>query len=136
MNALRTALYSLLLLILSAPLMAQGTYTQIDVPGSLATICSGIDSNGDIVGFYADDTTLHGFLLSAGVYTTIDYPGAAETTLRGVNDAGKIVGFTLPGDRIPLRCFNTVLYRDQLPKRAGYVSLRHQRFGNDCRYLF
>ena len=33
MNALRTALGSLLLLIATTPLMAQGTYTQIDVPG-------------------------------------------------------------------------------------------------------
>ena len=96
MNALRITLCSLLLLIATVPLIAQGTYTQIDVPGSLGTICSGIDTNGDIVGFYADATTLHGFLLSGGVYTTIDYPGAQETTLRGVNDSGKIVGFTNP----------------------------------------
>ena len=74
--------------------MAQGTYTQIDVPGSIATICSGINTNGDIVGWYVDATKVHGFLLSGGVYTTIDYPGAPETTLRGVNDAGEIVGFT------------------------------------------
>jgi hypothetical protein len=61
------------LLFATAPLaLAQGTYTQIDVPGSILTFVSGIDTAGDIVGSYADPTSRrHGFLLSGGVYTTI-----------------------------------------------------------------
>src|SRR5580704_6886148 len=66
-----------LFLFMSAPLsVAQGTYMQIDVPGSIDTALRGINSEGDISGFYVDDSlgNDHGFLLSGGSYMTIDYP--------------------------------------------------------------
>ena len=99
MNFPRIALCSLLILVAAAPLMAQGTYTQIDVPGSLNTLAFGINTGGDVVGLYADSTGFaHGFLLSGGTYTTIDYPTSGlETELYGVNDVGQIVGFTFGG---------------------------------------
>lgn len=84
-----------LLLFVSAPLaVAQGTYTQIDVPGAAATLAAGIDSAGDISGLYVDATigNSHGFLLSGGTYTTIDYPGFLGTFLYGMNDVGQSVG--------------------------------------------
>ena len=94
MNALRNALCSLLLLIATVPLMAQGTYTQIDVPGAIyGTQVSAINTAGDIIGFYVDGSATHGFLLSGGVYSTIDYPGATYTYLNGINDLGQIVGY-------------------------------------------
>ncbi len=72
---------------------AQATYTQIDVPGSVATICLGINAVGEIVGGYSDSGLKgHGFVLSGGVYTTIDYPGAEATGAYGINDVGQIVG--------------------------------------------
>ena len=65
MNVLRIALCSLLLLTATAPLMAQGTYTQIDYPGSIVTYLTGVNDTGDIVGYYADsDGVAHGFILS------------------------------------------------------------------------
>jgi probable HAF family extracellular repeat protein len=84
----------LLVLAASAPLaLAQGTYTQIDVPGAVSTLATGINAAGDIVGAYDDASGVsHGFLLSGGVYTTIDYPGAAYTSVTGINDVGQIVG--------------------------------------------
>jgi len=96
MNALRITLCSLLLLISTAPLMAQGTYTQIDVPNGInGTFVQGTDSIGDLVGSYIDvDFNTHGFLFSGGVYTTIDYPGATYTLLTAINDVGQIVGVT------------------------------------------
>ena len=94
MNAPRTALYSLLLLIATAPLMAQGTYTQIDYPGATATLCSGINSAGDISGTYYDaSNNSHGFLVRNGVYVSVDYPGLANTVLGGLNDFGDVVGY-------------------------------------------
>ena len=54
MTAPRIALCSLLLLIATAPLVAQGTYTQFDVPGSSYTLGFGINTAGDIVGGYGD----------------------------------------------------------------------------------
>src|SRR5437773_384935 len=67
------------LLIVSGPLaLAQGTYMQIDDPNAVGqTYCYGVDTAGDIMGYYVDGSGIpHGFLLSAGTYTTIDYPGA------------------------------------------------------------
>jgi hypothetical protein len=87
---------SMLFVIASVSLMtAQGTYTQIDFPGALATVPTGVNAHGDIVGYYVDSTgNTDGFLLSGGSYTTIMYPGAASTQLSGINDSGKIVGFS------------------------------------------
>ncbi|MBZ5599151.1 MAG: hypothetical protein LAN83_12605 [Acidobacteriia bacterium] len=89
----------LLLLAASAPrALAQGTYTQIDVPGATATFVEGIDTAGDVVGYYADSSsTYHGFLLSSGTYTTIDPPGSTHTIAVGINDEGQIVGSATTG---------------------------------------
>jgi len=82
--------------LLSAPAaLAQGTYTQIDVPGAYSTSCSGINTAGDVIGNYVDTSgDYHGFLLSGGAYTTIDYPSAQDTYLYGFNDAGQFVGWS------------------------------------------
>ena len=97
METLRKTIFrSVLLLIAFVPLaLAQGTYTQIDVPGASGTWVSGIDTAGDVVGYYIDSSQVHhGFLLSSGIYTTIDDPSGDETYLYGINDNGKIVGFS------------------------------------------
>jgi len=86
--------FAVLLLTASVPLaLAQGTYTQIDVPGSLGTECLSVDSAGDLIGEYIDSSdNWHGFLYSNGVVTNIDYPGASYTYPFGINDVGQIVG--------------------------------------------
>jgi hypothetical protein len=38
-----------------------------------------INTSGQIVGYYFDGSTNHGFLDSGGTYTTIDYPGSTAT---------------------------------------------------------
>jgi probable HAF family extracellular repeat protein len=84
----------------SAPLaLAQGTYTQIDEPDALfGTFCSGINTAGDIIGFYTiPGNYTNGFLLSGGTYTVINYPRVAGTILTGINDKGMIVGYTASG---------------------------------------
>jgi uncharacterized membrane protein len=97
MSSSRIALCSLaVILFVASPLaLAQGTYTQIDYPGSDGSVTLGINSAGDIVGYYTveGDTVTHGFMISAGTYTTIDYPGASATVLTGLNDVGQIVGY-------------------------------------------
>jgi probable HAF family extracellular repeat protein len=80
-------------LTLVATALAQGTYTQIDPPGSTLTRCQGINSAGEIVGFYVENAIYHGFTLINGTYTTLDYPNA-NTYLNGVNDLGQIVGYS------------------------------------------
>jgi probable HAF family extracellular repeat protein len=80
----------------SVPLaLAQGTYTQIDVPGAAQTQCGAINAAGDIAGAYVDGSgNTHGFVLRAGTYSTIDYPGSSVTYLAGINDVGQVVGGT------------------------------------------
>jgi uncharacterized membrane protein len=74
-------------------------YAAIDVPGATLTNAQGINSRGDIVGFYVSSARTHGFLLSEGTLTAIDYPGAAYTDARGINARGEIVGaYRLPGE--------------------------------------
>ena len=105
------------LLLISAPAAArQYAYTSLNVsceagattcpagltPGAVATQTSvrGINSSGDMVGFYTDSTgRQHGFLLQDGLYTTIDFPlaGVRGTIANGINPQGEIVGqFVLP----------------------------------------
>jgi uncharacterized membrane protein len=65
----------------------------MNVPGAAATQAFGIDSPGQIVGFYFDAAgTPHGFLRDKGGFNTIDVPGALETFAFGINPAGQIVG--------------------------------------------
>jgi hypothetical protein len=88
---LRKVLLSLAVLLLATVqlVLAQGTYTQIDVPGATLTVALGIDNASDVSGFYEDAAQVyHGFLLSSGVYSTIDYPGAVSTQVAGVSSAG------------------------------------------------
>jgi probable HAF family extracellular repeat protein len=90
----KTILSLAVFLIASVPLaLAQGTYTQIDGPGAGYTVCSGINSAGNIAGTYNSGGTTHGFLLSGGTYITIDYPGRISTYLSGINDLNQVVGY-------------------------------------------
>ena len=86
----------ILLLILaasSALAAAQGTYTQMDFPGSVLTWGTAINTAGDIVGFYqTSGIVYHGFVFRNGVYTTIDYPSSTLTVPYGINNLGQIVG--------------------------------------------
>jgi len=40
----------------------QGAFTTIDSPGSTATTATGINADGDIVGFYITSGVIHGFV--------------------------------------------------------------------------
>jgi uncharacterized membrane protein len=74
---------------------AQLTFTTIDVPGAGVTGVYGINSAGDMVGYYGTDTNdphKHGFLLKAGLFTYLDYPGAYATFAYGINNSGLVVG--------------------------------------------
>jgi probable HAF family extracellular repeat protein len=57
------------------------------------TTAFGINTSGQIVGNYHDNSGYHGFLLSDGVYTTLDDPLATQYTYAfGINNAGQVVG--------------------------------------------
>ena len=80
MKTRRVILALVVLMAVSVPLLAQGTYTQIDVPGASNTYCAGIDKAGGVTGSYADsDGRWHGFFLRNGTYRFFDYPGGEDT---------------------------------------------------------
>ena len=82
-----------LLLLCSCAAGADSGFTLIDYPGASSTQAWGINSRGDIPGYYTGaDNNTHGFLMNGGHYTAIDYPGAAGTGANGINNSGQIVG--------------------------------------------
>jgi uncharacterized membrane protein len=70
-----------------------GAYQILSVPGSTASIATGTNGGGLIVGVYEDlGGVLRGFVNNGGIFSTVDFPGATGTQAIGVNDAGQIVG--------------------------------------------
>jgi probable HAF family extracellular repeat protein len=67
------------------------SFETIAYPGA-NTHATGINDSGQIVGFYADASGVHGYLYEESEFTTVDYPGALGTYLGGINNQGQIVG--------------------------------------------
>jgi probable HAF family extracellular repeat protein len=88
-----------LILVVTSPAFAY-TFTNLDIPGSVATYPSGINSRGEIVGYYWDGDYVHGFVLNKDVFTTIDVPGAIATSPSGINSRGQIAGYYWDGDYV------------------------------------
>lgn len=71
------------------------TFKNIDVPGATATIPSGINNSGAIVGLFLDSNgAFHGYLADKeGTFLNeIHFPGAVQTEPFGINEKGDIVG--------------------------------------------
>lgn len=75
---------------LAAP--AEPTYTDVVVPGALATYVTGINDLGVLSGYYLDAAGQHGFLDDHGAIVTVDVPGSVEVALTSVNNAGTATG--------------------------------------------
>ena len=70
-----------------------GVYQILTVPSSTASLATGINGAGLIVGVYEDlSGVLRGFANNGGTFSNVDFPGATGTQAIGVNDAGQIVG--------------------------------------------
>jgi hypothetical protein len=94
MNVSTIRVLALVGLMSVAPVVLADTYATIEFPGAITTDPSGINSSGEIVGSYADNTgARHGFRLNDGTFSTIDYPGAVQTEVISVNSRGDIAGF-------------------------------------------
>jgi probable HAF family extracellular repeat protein len=82
-----------LLLLSAGAAGADSRFTLIDYPDAASTQAWGINSRGDIVGFYTGaDKNSHGFLFNGGRYTAINYPGATVSFANGINPQGDVVG--------------------------------------------
>ena len=70
------------------------TYKPINVPGSIASFATDINSAGDVVYQFFDSSHVsHGALLQAGKYYKFNYPKAVFTYGGGINDKSTIVGW-------------------------------------------
>ena len=70
-----------------------GAYQIFTVPSSNASVATGINGAGLIVGAHEDLAGVgHGFAKNGGTFSNVDFPGATWTQAIGVNDAGQIVG--------------------------------------------
>jgi probable HAF family extracellular repeat protein len=84
--------------------MAQQTYTftSIDYPNAPSTNVNGINSKGDVVGYYEyidkkGSTFDLGFVRGAnGTFKTFEVPGATETDAAGISNSLVIVGSSYP----------------------------------------
>jgi hypothetical protein len=65
-----------------------GVYSPFNFYGAIQTILTGINNNGDIVGYYSNTVGQVGFAYEAGVFTTLE-EGYIPT---GINDLDQIVG--------------------------------------------
>ena len=93
MTTRRISILCSMLMLLADVAVAQGTYTQIDFPNAGSTYCVGIDSSGNISGFYADTVSSYqGFILSKGNFSSVSYPGEVSTFLEGLNDVSQVAG--------------------------------------------
>lgn len=94
---------------LSSTCMADFAYSPIDVPGAVATVARGINTSGEIVGFYQKTACSNydmnvpncptlGFKYVNNTYTTVMVPNSTATAVNGLNDLGDMVGFYTKAD--------------------------------------
>jgi probable HAF family extracellular repeat protein len=77
------------------------SYAPLSVPGAIYSGGYGINTPGEIVGWYEDSSDdVHGFLYDGSRYTTIDYPGGGSTRAWDINDAGLIVGYYIDSNAV------------------------------------
>lgn len=80
-------------------LRAQVVYKDFGRPpgdvGAPTTTVIGINSAGDIVGYYIDYPARndHSFLISQGSFYGISFPGVASTRVQAINNSGQMVGY-------------------------------------------
>jgi hypothetical protein len=74
-----------------------GSMKVVDFPGAFHTEVLGINTGGDIVGYWvapnAPWPSYHGFRSSKGSLISLDYPGAVATVAFGIDDNGDIAGW-------------------------------------------
>ncbi len=73
-------------------------FVTVDVPGALGTAVYGIDGN-NIVGYYYDSTTSHGFLYDGTTFTTLDHPDQVFGTAAYGISGNTIVGTYYTGQQ-------------------------------------
>jgi uncharacterized membrane protein len=100
------------------------TFTELSFPGSTATVASGINDAGHIVGAYWKEARAYGFVYWDGAYTTIQYPNALQTQLQDITREGDIVGSYGASDGETGMSINGFV----LTRSGEFKDLRHASF--------
>jgi hypothetical protein len=80
---------------------ATRVYTAIKISGAVDSTATGINNNGDIVGFATDSAgNTFSWLLKGGHVSTLQFPGGNTTEAFGVNDHDEIVGTYLDASNV------------------------------------
>ena len=80
-------------------LLSGGNFQTIDVPDSTFTWITGMNPEGDLVGFDNDQNgNQHGFVLSDGKFIPIDVPRAISSEGNGIDPEGNVVGRYVTAD--------------------------------------
>ena len=75
---------------------ANGVYTAINAPGSSRTVATGINDNGDVVGYYLSNNQ-YGFIDHNGVFTSfVAATNEGSIMPLSINDNGDVVGYYNP----------------------------------------
>lgn len=86
------------------------TFTELAYPGAKGTVASGINGEGDVVGWYEKGNDTYAFLYKQGQYSSIEFPGAGLTQLTGISDNGEMAGaYRLRDEKHPLAYHGFVL---------------------------
>jgi hypothetical protein len=84
-------------------------FRNIDPPGSVRSVATGINERNEIIGVYRlSGGQDQGFLLRDGQYTALNYPGAITTIPYSINDIGDVAG----------------IYTDASGRGHGFVATR------------
>ncbi|HKD81861.1 MAG TPA: hypothetical protein VKH81_19360 [Candidatus Angelobacter sp.] len=105
----------------SAFAQTSASFVPINFPGAFATGARGVNSHGEIVGWFqlrtdclpeesgipfcigalgSQQLASHGFILLNGKFTRFDFPGATATAILGVNELGDFVGTYFKANQI------------------------------------
>jgi len=82
------------------PPLADVEFTNIDLPGVIATFVEAISDNGQIAGVFRDAHGQHGYISDGTTFTPIDFPNAISTFAEGINNRGDVVGAYFDGKRV------------------------------------
>jgi hypothetical protein len=107
-------------------MVKSGVFSQVKLPGfpNAATIVTGVNDLGDIVGFFDHNNSTAGFLVHQGKLTIISFPGAdLGTSPSSVNNEGVVIGSYLAtnsgGGQIGFMWKNGNFTNIQFPEAAG-----------------
>ena len=75
---------------------SDGSFVNIDAPGSTSTWATGINANGQVAGF-SNYVNMNEFVWSKGTFTLLPLgEGACSQWPAGINNYGRVVGFFYP----------------------------------------